>query len=115
MSLAEQNYDIYNKELLVVVNVLEQQKQYTESYLELIIYIDYKNLLSFTTTKALNRRQVRQLELLGQYKFKILYTLGKDNKRADALSRRLDYIIIKDVSQELILKQEKDRSLTLVK
>ena len=53
--------------------------------------------------------------MLGQYKFKILYTLGKDNGRADALSRRSDYIVIKDVSEELILRQEKDRSLTLIK
>ena len=54
--VAEQNYDIYNKELLVVVNALEQWRQYAESYLELTIYTNYKNLLSFTTTKALNRR-----------------------------------------------------------
>ena len=59
MSLAEQNYDIYNKELLVVVNALEQWRQYAESCSELTIYTNYKNLLSFTTIKALNRRQVR--------------------------------------------------------
>ena len=53
--------------------------------------------------------------MLGQYKFRILYTLGKDNRRADALSRRSDYIVTKDVSQELILKQEEDGSLTPVK
>ena len=115
MSSVEQNYDIHDKELLVVVNALEQQRQYAESYLELTIYTNYKNLLSFTTIKALNRRQVRQLELLGQYKFKILYTLGKDNRRVDALSRRLDYIVTKDISQELILKQKEDGSLTPVK
>ena len=56
MSLAEQNYDIHNKELLAVVNALEQWRQYAESYLELTIYTNHKNLLSFTTTKALNRR-----------------------------------------------------------
>ena len=81
-----------------MVNALEQWRQYVESYLELIVYTNHKNLLSFTTIKALNRRQVRWLELLGQYKFKILYTLGKDNRRADALSRRLDYIATKDIS-----------------
>ena len=115
MLAAEQNYDIHDKELLVVVNALEQWRQYAESYLELTVYTDHKNLLNFTTTKALNRRQVRWLELLGQYRFRILYTLGKENGRADALSRRLDYIATKDISQELILRQEKDRSLTLAK
>ena len=44
-----------------------------------------------------------------------MYTLEKDNGRVDALSRRLDYIATKDISQELILRQEKDGSLTPVK
>ena len=47
---------------------------------------DYKNLTTFTTTKKLNRQQVRWAELLGQHKFKILYTPGQDNRRADILS-----------------------------
>jgi len=52
--------------------------------------------------------------LLGQYKFKILYTLGKDNGRADALSRRTDHMESKDITEKPILKQEKDGSLVLI-
>ena len=44
-------YDIYNKELLAIVTLLNIQKMYTEEALELNIYIDYKNLLYFITTK----------------------------------------------------------------
>ena len=84
---------------------------YAESYSELTIFMNYKNLLNFTTTKELNRRQVRWLELLGQYKFKILYTPVKDNGRADALSRRTDHMESKDIIEKPILKQEKDGSL----
>ena len=50
------------------------------------VYSDYKNLTTFTITKELNRQQVRWSQLLGQYKFKIVYILGKDNSRADRLS-----------------------------
>ena len=68
------------------------------------IYTDHKNLLYFTTTKSLNQRQTRWLELLGQYKFEIKYTLGKDNGRADALSRQSDYIDSKESVLHSILK-----------
>ena len=50
--------------------------------------MDYKNLIGFLTTKKLNQRQVRQAEILIEYYFKIQYTKGTDNARADALSRK---------------------------
>ncbi len=53
--------------------------------------MDYKNFTSFTTTKILNRRQVRWLEALSAYNFTIIYRKGSENARADALSRRQDY------------------------
>ena len=65
MTQAERNYDIHNKELLAVVNTLEHWRVYTESSSELTILTDHKNLTTFTTTKKLNRRQVRWAELLG--------------------------------------------------
>ena len=92
MSPAEQNYDIHDKELLAIVVALQHWRTYVEGSPKTTIFTDHKNLLSFTTTKVLNRRQVRWSELLGQYKFEIKYTPGKDNGRADALSRRPDYI-----------------------
>ena len=87
MSPAEQNYDIHDKELLAIVVALQHWRTYVEGSPKTTIFTDHKNLLSFTTTKVLNRRQVRWSELLGQYKFEIKYTPGKDNGRADALSR----------------------------
>ena len=59
MSQAEQNYDIYDKELLAVVNTLKHWRVYTESSSELTILTDHKNLTMFMTTKKLNRQQVR--------------------------------------------------------
>ena len=59
MSQAEQNYDIYDKELLAVVNALEHWRVYMESSSELTILTDHKNLTTFMTTKKLNRQQVR--------------------------------------------------------
>ena len=111
LSPAEQNYDIHDKELLAIVAALEHWRVYAEGSVELTILTDHKNLLYFTTTKMLNRRQVRWSELLGQYKFTIKYTPGKDNERADALSRRSDYMT-KEPIQYSILKENKDGSIT---
>ena len=104
MLLAEQNYNIYDKELLAIIVLLRYQRMYCEGAPQLTILSDHKNLTYFITTKELTKRQSRQLEILGQYKFEIQYTLGKDNARADTLSRRPDYIEGKEPISYAILK-----------
>ena len=59
ISQVEQNYNIHNKELLAVVNILKHWRVYAESSSELTVLTDHKNLTTFTTTKKLNRQQVR--------------------------------------------------------
>jgi hypothetical protein len=108
---AEENYDVHDKELMAIVLCLEHWRIYAESCSALTIYTDYKNLVNFTTTKTLNRRQVRWSEMLGQYKFKVVYTPGKDNGRADALSRRPDIAGTKEIINTAILKVNSDGSL----
>jgi hypothetical protein len=44
-----------------------------------------------------------------------MYTLGKDNSRADALSWRLDIAGTKEIISSMVLQQYKDRSLELAK
>ena len=44
--------------------------------------------MGFLIIKELNQRQVRQAEILIEYYFKIQYTKGTKNIRADALSRK---------------------------
>ena len=46
------------------------------------------NLEYFTTTKALNQRQVRWSEFLSQFNFRIVYRPGSRAVRPDALSRK---------------------------
>ena len=55
-----------------------------------MVKIDYKNLIGFLTIKELNRRQVRWVEMLAEYHFKIQYIKGTDNARVDALSRKAE-------------------------
>ena len=53
-----------------------------------IVKTDYKNLIGFLIIKELNRRQVRQAEMLIEYYFKIQYTKGTKNVKVDVLSRK---------------------------
>jgi transposase InsO family protein len=108
---AEENYDVHDKELLAVVTAFEHWRVWAESCSECIVFSDHKNLVHFTTTKVLNRRQVRWAETLGRHKFKIIYTPGRDNGRADALSRRPDIMGTKKITESTILKVHKDGSL----
>jgi len=104
----EQNYDIHDKELLAIVAAFEQWRVYAEGANDIEVLTDHKNLIYFTTSKVLNKRQVRWSELLGQYKFKITYTPGKDNTTADGLSRRPDLCAEKTETRQAVLKETSD-------
>jgi hypothetical protein len=57
---AECNYEIYNKELLAIVNSLEQWRPELEgTELPIQILTDHKALEYFMTSKKLTRRQAR--------------------------------------------------------
>ena len=70
------------------------------------ILTDHKNLIYFTTTKELNRRQVRWAETLATYNFTISYVKGAENARADALSRKPGYMRNSQPVSHAILKQD---------
>ena len=56
---AEQNYNIGDKKLLIIMVTLEEWYIYIKRVINTTIYINYKNLLSFTIIKELNRQQIR--------------------------------------------------------
>jgi hypothetical protein len=54
---AEQNYEIYDKEMLAIVEVLDHYRHYFEGLGQKItVYSDHRNLLWFIETKVYNRR-----------------------------------------------------------
>ena len=89
--LVELNYNIYNKELLAIIIVLKEQRAFLQGIIDLfIIKPDYKNLIRFLTTKELNQRQVKWIEILAEYYFKIKYIKGINNIKVDALNRKIE-------------------------
>ena len=59
LSDTEQNYNIHNKELMAVVTAFQQWRVYAKGATDIEVLTDHKNLIYFTTTKILNRRQTR--------------------------------------------------------
>src|SRR5262249_14002359 len=89
MSPAEHNYEIHDKELLSVIQALKDWERYLMSvHIQIHILTDHKNLEHFMTKQYLTQRQVRWMEFLSQFNFKITFILGKTNTKADALTRR---------------------------
>lgn len=89
---AEINYEIYDKEMLAIVDSMEHYRHYFEGLgHRTTIYSDHHNLLWFTETKVYNRRQVRWAEKLSKFDFIIVFRPGKEGGKPDALSRRPDY------------------------
>ena len=54
MISAELNYDIYNKELFIIIAAFQTWRIYIEEVSEITVFTNYKNLVNFCMTKELN-------------------------------------------------------------
>ena len=89
MAPAELNYEIHDKEMLVIIwSFGHWRPELQGSPSQIKVYTDHKALEYFIITKQLNNRQARWAELLTEYSFMIMYWLGKENAATDALLRR---------------------------
>ena len=89
MQLAEMNYEIYNKELLAIVEALAKWRQYLLDVVEPFeIWTDHKNRKYFKEPYKLNGQQARWYLKLQDYNFILRHILGKTNTKVDILSRK---------------------------
>ena len=89
MSPQECNYEIYDKELLAIVQAFEEWRpELVGSTTPVKVLSDHRTLEYFMTTKELNRRQARWSEFLSEFNFKINYRPGKQGTKPDSLTRR---------------------------
>jgi hypothetical protein len=90
-SPAEQNYDMYDRELLAMVETFRQWRHYLEgANYKILIQCDHKNLENFETSKVLSRRHARWAEVLSSTTF-VIQHLEEEKNPADGPSRRPDY------------------------
>ena len=105
----ERNYATHDLELLAIVFALRIWRHYLLGE-KFELFTDHQSLKYLFTQKDLNLRQRRWLEFLAAYDFEILYTPGKANVVADALSRKNEIIASFVITSSLI-----DRISTLQK
>ena len=90
LKAAELNYDTHDKELLAIIEALKGWRHFCMGTKEPVkVLTDHMNLKYFTTTKDLNRRQVRWSQFLSDYNLQLVHRPGKLNPQADGLSRRV--------------------------
>jgi RNase H-like domain found in reverse transcriptase len=82
----EQNYHAQEQELLAIVESLRHWRSYLHGQ-TFVVQTDHASLQYLTTQEHLTPRQVRWLERLIDFDFKIVNISGKKNLVADALSR----------------------------
>ena len=89
--LQELNYDIYNKELLVIFKAFKIWRHYLEGSASPIdVVTDHKNLKYFSTTKILTCQQARWSEYLSQFNLVIHFYPRRLGSKPDTLTRRWD-------------------------
>lgn len=107
MSAPERNYEIYDREMLAVIEALEDWKHYLAGTTEPFeIITDHENLQWWSKAQDLSRRQARWALRLSEYNFTLTHRPGKANTQADALSRMSHHCVhdYEDNRQQTVLK-----------
>ncbi len=91
MILAECNYKIYDKKLLIIICCLKHWC-FELKYMNILIkiFINHLNLKYFMIIKELIRWQVKWAKKLSEYNFKIIYQLRKQNLKVNVLIKMSD-------------------------
>ncbi len=101
MILAEINYHIYDKKLLVIIWCFEHWRLELKC-IELFIqmFINHQTLKIFMKNKQLSRWQVNYLNILLKFKFQIIFRSGKMNTKINALIR-MSLVNVSESAQRL--------------
>ena len=87
LNITESNYEIYNKELLTIIQCFEQwQSELKESAFLIQVLINHKNLQYFMITKQLTHWQTWWAEYMSWFNFKIMYQSDNQNQKSDMLT-----------------------------
>ncbi len=85
--LAEINYHIYDKKLLIIIRCFKHwwlKLKCTELLIQ--IFINHQALKNFMKNKQLSQHQVNYLNILSKFNFQIIFRSGKMNTKVDALT-----------------------------
>eukprot|EP00253_Pinus_taeda_P007271 PITA_07271 len=84
----EQKYSAYDLELAAVIHALKMWRHYLMGR-KFLLHTDHHSLTNYFSQPTLNARQARWVDFLSGFDFDIKHLQGKENKVADALSRKV--------------------------
>ena len=92
LSMVKQNDEIHDKEMLAIIQALEEWQHYLEGTLcQFEIWTDHKNLKYFRTCKKLNQRQAQWSLHLSQFDFTLHHHPRSSMGKSDTLSRHSNH------------------------
>jgi len=109
LSDTKRNYEIHDKEMLVVVRCLEAWRYFLEeTTMKFGVWTNHKNLEYFMKVQKLNRRQARWTLYLLRFNFTLKHVPESKMGKADSLSRRPDWEIgvDRDNEDKVLVKPE---------
>eukprot|EP00253_Pinus_taeda_P028202 PITA_28202 len=84
----EQKYSAYDLELAAVIHALKMWRHYLLGR-KFLLLTDHHSLTNYFSQPTLNARQARWADFLSGFDFDIKHLKGKENRVADALSRKV--------------------------
>ena len=94
MTPPECNYPIHDKEMLAIIKATEAWRHYLKATpYAFEIHTDHHNLLYFTRSQNLNKRQARWQQWMSRFSYQLVYRKGSQMHVADPLSRRSDHYV----------------------
>eukprot|EP00253_Pinus_taeda_P032874 PITA_32874 len=84
----EQNFFAYDLELAAIIHALKMWRHYLMGR-KFLLLTDHHSLTNYFSQPALNARQARWVDFLITFDFDIKHLQGKENRVADALSRKV--------------------------
>jgi len=104
LSPVERNYEIHDKEMLAIIQALEEWRHFLEGTKHTVeIWSNHKNLEYFMTAKNLNWRQARWSLFLVCFNFQLHHCLGKTMGKSNALSQRSNHGTGSEDNKDIIL------------
>ena len=107
------NYEIYDKELLIVVKTFKKWRSkcvdiFVKNFVKILT--NHKNLKHFMIFKQLNKKQVKWIEFLFKFNFKIIYKSKSLNIKSNNLIRRS-----KNLLENVVDERKQYNHITLLK
>ena len=104
LNAAEQNYDIYDLELLAIVKALKHWRPLlVGSPHKIKVFLDHMNLKYWRDLQKISQCVAREVLKLSEYDLEIHHIKGTLNGCANALSRRADYNQGEDDNKDVVV------------